>query len=81
MLRSIDAMAPKLQAPPHSKRPLTYNGFWEATTDMRHIKAWWGRWPVANVGVPTGERSGLLVLDIDLRDGSPESLVALDLEG
>ena len=71
---------PVFPCEPGGKRPLTYNGFWEATTDMRRIKAWWGRWPVANVGVPTGERSGLLVLDIDLRDGGPESLVALERE-
>ena len=62
---------------PGGKRPLTYNGFWEATTDMRRIKAWWARWPAANVGVPTGERSGLLVLDVDPRDGGPQSLDAL----
>ena len=68
---------PVFPCEPGAKRPLTYNGFWEATTDMRRIKAWWDRWPAANVGVPTGKRSGLLVLDIDLRDGGPESLIAL----
>jgi Bifunctional DNA primase/polymerase, N-terminal len=60
------------------KRPLTYNGFWEATTNVRRVKAWWDRWPAANMGVPTGERSGLLVLDVDPRDGGPQSLVALE---
>ena len=71
---------PVFPCEPGGKRPLTYNGFWEATTDMRRIKAWWDRWPAANVGVPTGKRSGLLVLDIDLRDGGPESLIALERE-
>jgi hypothetical protein len=63
---------------PGGKVPLTYSGFWDATTDARRIKAWWGRWPHANVGVPTGERSGLLVLDVDPRDRGPESLTALE---
>ncbi len=64
---------------PGDKAPLTYSGFWDATTDARRIKAWWSRWPYANVGVPTGERSGLLVLDVDPRDGGSESLAALEL--
>ena len=32
------------------------------------------------VGVPTGKGSGLLVLDVDPRDGGPESLAALERE-
>jgi hypothetical protein len=48
-----------------------------ATTDPEQIKAWWARWPNANVGIPTGERSGLLVLDVDLDKGGFESLEAL----
>ena len=68
---------PVFPCEPGGKRPLTYNGFWEATTNMRRIRAWWARWPAANVGVPTGERSGLLVLDVDPRDGGPQSLDAL----
>ena len=69
---------PVFPCEPGGKRPLTYNGFWDATTNERHIKAWWGRWPAANIGVPTGERSGLLVLDVDPRDGGPQSLIALE---
>ncbi len=65
---------------PGGKRPLTHNGFWDATTQARRIEAWWGRWPAANVGVPTGRRSGLLVLDADPRDGGFESLALLERE-
>jgi len=72
---------PVFPCEPGGKAPLTYNGFWDATTDPRRIKAWWGRWPGANVGVPTGERSGLLVLDVDLRGGGPESLAGLERTG
>ena len=69
---------PVFPCEPGGKAPLTYSGFWDATTDARRIKAWWDRWPYANVGVPTGERSGLLVLDVDSREGGPESLTALE---
>ena len=71
---------PVFPCEPGGKRPLTYNGFWDATTDTGRVKAWWGRWPDANVGVPTGKGSGLLVLDVDPRDGGPESLAALERE-
>ena len=63
---------------PGGKRPLTANGFWDATTKADRIRAWWERWPEANVGVPTGERSGLLILDVDAKAGGPESLTALE---
>ena len=69
---------PVLPCEPGGKRPLTYNGFWDASADPRHVAAWWDRWPDANLGVPTGERSGLLVLDIDPGAGGPESLAALE---
>jgi bifunctional DNA primase/polymerase-like protein len=63
---------------PGGKKPLTYNGFYDATTDPRRIRTWWRRWPDANIGIPTGERSGLLVLDVDLDAGGSESLARLE---
>lgn len=53
-----------------SKRPHTEHGFKDATTDLAQIAEWWGRWPDANVAMPT---SGLLVVDIDPRNGGNES--------
>lgn len=47
------------------KHPRTPNGHISATTDAIKIKRWWRRWPDANIGMPTGERSGILVLDVD----------------
>ncbi len=47
------------------KHPRIPNGHVGATTDPGRIRRWWSRWPEANIGIPTGERSGLLVLDID----------------
>ena len=71
---------PVFPCEPSGKRPLTYNGFWDAATDARRIETWWGRWPYANVGVPTGRKSGLLVLDVDPRGGGQASLAALERE-
>lgn len=47
------------------KSPLTLHGFQDATQDPDQIRAWWRRWPDALVGVPTGARTGLLVVDFD----------------
>ena len=69
---------PVFPCEPRGKRPLTYNGFQDATTDEHRIKVWWGRWPAANVAIPTGKESGLLVLDVDPREDGPESLEALE---
>ena len=42
---------------PKGKRPLTTNGCKDATRDAAQIKAWWQRWPDANIGIAMG--SGL----------------------
>src|SRR5215213_760829 len=60
------------------KRPLTADGFLEATTEGASIRRWWGRWPNTNVAIPTGERSGLLVLDVDSGEGT-DSVALLEL--
>jgi hypothetical protein len=48
-----------------TKRPLTPHGHIDATIEVKLIKRWWRQWPFAMVGVPTGRRSGLLVIDVD----------------
>ena len=63
---------------PSAKRPLTRNGHWDATTDPRAIGRWWKQWPSANIGVPTGKKSGLVVLDVDPDAGGSESLAKLE---
>jgi putative DNA primase/helicase len=47
------------------KRPLTKHGFKDATKDRATIEKWWGRWPTAMIGVPTGKVSGFFVVDVD----------------
>jgi hypothetical protein len=51
------------------KHPRNKDGLASATTDPATIQAWWGRWPLANVGIRTGEVSGFAALDIDGEDG------------
>jgi hypothetical protein len=48
------------------KRPLTPAGFHDASCDISQVRAWWARWAGANIGIPTGSRSGIDVVDIDV---------------
>ncbi len=40
-----------------------------ATRDLDVVRAWWQRWPDANVGIATGRASGVWVLDHDVPQG------------
>jgi hypothetical protein len=51
-----------------------------AACDVGTISGWWQRWPAANVGILTGERSGLVVLDVDPRHGGDDALYELERE-
>ncbi len=57
------------------KHPRTKNGHRNATTDPAQIGIWWHEWPTANIGLATG--GGLLIVDIDPRNGGKEALLAL----
>ncbi|MCX6022165.1 MAG: bifunctional DNA primase/polymerase [Chloroflexi bacterium] len=50
---------------PHFDEELSPSGAHRGTTDAATILMWWDMWPSANVGIATGGRSGLLVLDVD----------------
>ena len=65
---------------PRGKTPLTSHGFKDATMEPQQIRRWWTQWPEANIGMPTGEGSGVLVLDVDPRNGGTESLYRLQDE-
>ena len=49
-----------------------------ASTDLAVISAWWQRWPDAWIGVPTGRRSGVVVLDIDIKRPDANGYDTLD---
>jgi putative DNA primase/helicase len=40
-------------------------GLWRATTDERQIRSWWRKTPDALIGMPTGRRAGVFVVDLD----------------
>ena len=51
------------------KHPRTPNGVKDATKVRDTIRGWWLKWPNANIGVATGRRSGVVVVDIDGIEG------------
>jgi hypothetical protein len=52
------------------KHPRTKNGCLNASKDASQINAWWAQWPEANIGIATGQISGIVVLDIDVAKGA-----------
>jgi hypothetical protein len=54
-------------------------GVHEASTDPETLAAWWRRWPWANIGIATGARSGIIVVDVD-RPAGEASLQILEAE-
>tara|TARA_R110000824_G_scaffold159073_1_gene333268 strand:- start:2677 stop:4722 length:2046 start_codon:yes stop_codon:yes gene_type:complete len=75
-LEYIEAGIPVFPCQPGGKSPLTSSGFHEATVDEKQIRAWWGKWPKANIGIPMGCATGLIAVDVDGADnpwpGNPE---------
>jgi hypothetical protein len=49
--------------PDSDKKPLTKNGFKDASTDPAIITQWWKQWPEALIGTPTGDNFWVLDLD------------------
>lgn len=52
-----------------NKRPLVKGWQDKATSNARQIERWWAKWPDAMPGLPSGERNGFTVLDIDQKNG------------
>lgn len=55
------------------KHPRLAGGFKVPTTDKCKINKWWSKWPYSNIGLATGEITGIIVMDIDPRNGGNES--------
>jgi hypothetical protein len=64
---------------PRAKRPLTEDGLNDATNDLAKVLSWWQRWPQANIGINC-RKSGLLVIDVDPRNGGDDSMYELEEE-
>src|SRR5262249_2937942 len=53
---------------PGDKRPFEgSHGFKDATLDLAQVEAWWSATPDATIGIATGLRSNVLVIDVDTR--------------
>jgi putative DNA primase/helicase len=63
------------------KAPYTPRGFKDATTDPGRVTALWTLYGGEKIGIPTGEASGVFVVDVDrleaLKELTPELLQAL----
>lgn len=68
---------PVLPVAAHGKQPLARHGVHDASVDAAQIRRWWRRWPDAGVGIATGARSGLAIVDVDVKAGGRESLAGL----
>ncbi|MGN6782949.1 MAG: bifunctional DNA primase/polymerase [Marmoricola sp.] len=68
-IRYANLGIPVFPCVPGGKQPLTPNGFHDATSSARIVHAWWQRTPEANIGLPTGAHTGVLVVDVDIHAG------------
>ncbi|MBQ9453066.1 MAG: DUF927 domain-containing protein, partial [Desulfovibrio sp.] len=59
---------PVFPCSPTDKKPLTPNGFKNATTNPTTIREWWTRWSDAMIGLPTGVASGIWAVDCDSQE-------------
>jgi hypothetical protein len=51
---------------PGLKVPATQHGVKDASRDPETIRAWWTRWPDANIALACGPASGVYVVDVDV---------------
>ena len=62
------------------KHPMTKHGFKDASAEIDQIEDWWMEAPGANLGLLTGNTTGIVVLDVDPRHGGDQSCQALQEE-
>lgn len=66
---------------PREKRPLVaWQAYQTAPPTEDEVRAWFARWPDANVAIVTGRVSGLVVLDVDPQHEGEASLAELERE-
>ena len=61
------------QAGKHPIAKLVPRGHNDASSDEATIRAWWGAHPEANIGIATGEASGIVVIDVDDAEAIPNA--------
>jgi Bifunctional DNA primase/polymerase, N-terminal len=60
---------PVFPCKPRDKVPVTKRGFLDATTDLIVVDNWWQGWPEQNIGLATGSKAKLAVVDVDGEGG------------
>jgi hypothetical protein len=60
------------------KRPLLEHGVLEASSDEATVRAWWSRWPAANIAIAIPK--DWIVVDVDPRNGGDAELARLEAE-
>lgn len=53
----------------NEKRPATSNGFKNASRDLNQLRQWFHPNSTHNIGVVTGPKSGLVIIDLDEKNG------------
>ncbi len=66
---------------PKQKNPIidSWEPYKERPPTEEEVKAWWTKYPTANIGIVTGAVSNLVIVDIDPRNGGNESMKQLQL--
>jgi Bifunctional DNA primase/polymerase, N-terminal len=62
---------------PNTKIPATRHGFQDASSDPDQIARWQRECPRSNWGMPTGQASGVVVIDLDAKTGGLDSWAEL----
>lgn len=62
----------------HPDGSLVPQGVLNAESDQKTIQEWWALSPDANIGIATGDPSGIVVLDIDAKSNGEASLLTLE---
>ena len=67
---------------PRDKFPrIRWEPYQYRVADPAEVERWFDRWPDSNIGIVTGQVSGLVVVDVDPRHGSEDSIAAWDSAG
>src|SRR5690606_26024617 len=61
----------------HPVARLVPNGLRDASSNPQTVRDWWSVMPKANIGIKTGEESGIVVLDVDPRHGGADTVKEL----
>ncbi|MBA5606787.1 bifunctional DNA primase/polymerase [Duganella sp. FT3S] len=56
---------------PMGKAPRIAGGFKSASSDLAQVQAWWPPGSLNNIGIPTGAVNKYIVVDIDVKNGTP----------